>query len=62
MLESRAREIEITDVRRPIFISLLEYLYTDYLDVTVDIAMELFVTADRVCKLTSEVRVIQHLC
>ncbi|KAF1792251.1 Kelch-type beta propeller [Phytophthora cactorum] len=47
MLESRAREIQITDVRRPIFISLMEYLYTDYLDVAVDVAMELFVTADR---------------
>ncbi|UIZ27844.1 hypothetical protein KXD40_004310 [Peronospora effusa] len=47
MLESRAREIQITDVRRPIFISLMEYLYTDYIDVAVDIAMELFVTADR---------------
>ncbi|EGZ30586.1 hypothetical protein PHYSODRAFT_323948 [Phytophthora sojae] len=47
MLESRAREIQITDVRRPIFISLMEYLYTDHLDVAVDVAMELFVTADR---------------
>ncbi|KAF1792787.1 Kelch-type beta propeller [Phytophthora cactorum] len=37
-----AREIQITDVRRPIFISLMEYLYTDYLDVAVDVAMELF--------------------
>lgn len=51
MLESRAREIQITDVRRPIFISLMEYLYTDHLDVAVDVAMELFVTADRVRKL-----------
>lgn len=49
MLESRAREIQITDVRRSIFISLMEYLYTDYLDVAVDVAMELFVTADQVC-------------
>lgn len=48
MLESRAREIEITDVRRPIFLSFLEYLYSDYLDVSVEVAMELFVVADRV--------------
>ena len=48
MLESRAREISITEVRRPVFLLLMEYLYTDYLDVAVDIAMELFATADRV--------------
>lgn len=48
MLESRAREIQITDVRRPIFLSFLEYLYSDYIDVSVDVAMELFVAADRV--------------
>lgn len=48
MLESRAREIEITDVRRPIFLSFLEYLYSDFIDVSVDVAMELFVAADRV--------------
>uniref|UniRef100_A0AAV1TDC4 BTB domain-containing protein n=1 Tax=Peronospora matthiolae TaxID=2874970 RepID=A0AAV1TDC4_9STRA len=47
MLESRAREISITEVRRPVFLLLMEYLYTDYLDVAVDIAMELFATADR---------------
>ena len=52
MLESRAREIPITEVRRPIFIMLMEYLYTDHLDVAVDVAMELFATADRVRKLT----------
>ena len=42
MVESRAREIPLEDVRRPIFIALLEYLYTDEVDVALDIAMELF--------------------
>lgn len=56
MLESRAREVEITDVRRPIFLSFLEYLYSDYLDVSVDVAMELFVAADRVRTLSQFIR------
>ncbi|RLN69366.1 hypothetical protein BBJ29_000237 [Phytophthora kernoviae] len=66
MLESRAREIQITDVRRQIFISLLEYLYTDHLDVAVDVAMELFVTADRYgverLKRICESKMLSSLC
>jgi hypothetical protein len=49
MLESRSREVEITDIRLPIFLSFLEYLYSDQIDVSVDAAMDLFVVADRVC-------------
>jgi leucine-zipper-like transcriptional regulator 1 len=48
MLESRAREVVINDVRRPIFLAFLEYLYSDDIDVSVESAMELFVVADRV--------------
>uniref|UniRef100_K3WUC3 BTB domain-containing protein n=1 Tax=Globisporangium ultimum (strain ATCC 200006 / CBS 805.95 / DAOM BR144) TaxID=431595 RepID=K3WUC3_GLOUD len=66
MLESRAREVEITDIRRPIFLSFLEYLYSDYLDVSVDVAMELFVAADRYgvdrLKHICESRMLGSLC
>ena len=47
MLESRASEIAINDVRHPIFLALLEYLYTDNVDIALDIAMELFQAADQ---------------
>jgi BTB/POZ domain len=42
MLESRAKEIVLEDVRKPIFLALLEYLYTDEVEIPLDIAMELF--------------------
>jgi hypothetical protein len=47
MRESREREVVIPDVRHSIFLALLEYLYTDDLEVHLDAAMELFETADR---------------
>jgi len=47
MRESRAREIVIQDVRHPIFLALLEYLYTDEITIPLDIAMELFQAADQ---------------
>ena len=47
MVESRASEIELQDVRHKIFVVLLEYLYTDQCDVPLEIAMELFQAADR---------------
>lgn len=47
MMESRAREIELQDVRHPIFIALLEYLYTDHVEIALDMAMELFQAADQ---------------
>lgn len=46
MKESRAAEIVLPDVRHPIFLAMLEYLYTDQVNVPLDIAMELFQTAD----------------
>jgi len=39
--------IRINDVRHQIFIALLEYLYTDRVDVQLDEAMELFQAADQ---------------
>ncbi|CAN0532052.1 unnamed protein product, partial [Ectocarpus sp. 12 AP-2014] len=47
MKESRAKTITLPDVRRPIFLALLEYLYTDELDVELEVAMELFQAADQ---------------
>ncbi|KAH8090031.1 galactose oxidase [Aureococcus anophagefferens] len=46
-LPPRASEIAINDVRHPIFLALLEYLYTDNVDIALDIAMELFQAADQ---------------
>ena len=48
MRESRAGEIEIANIRKPIFLSFLEYLYTDHIEIPTEIAMELFVVADQV--------------
>ncbi|GLD93498.1 hypothetical protein PINS_up002090 [Pythium insidiosum] len=66
MLESRAREVVINDVRRPIFLLFLEYLYSDDIDVSVECAMELFVVADRYgvdrLKRICERRMLQSLC
>ncbi|CAM9788441.1 unnamed protein product [Chrysoparadoxa australica] len=47
MKESRAREIVLPDVRQPIFLALLEYLYTDEVEIPLDMAMELFQAADQ---------------
>lgn len=48
MLESTAREVEISDVSRATFLSLLEYVYTDRLAVADEDIKELFIAADRV--------------
>ena len=47
MAEARQREVVINDVRHPIFLALLEYLYTDNVDISLEIAMELFQAADQ---------------
>ncbi len=41
-MESRASEIAIPDVKHATFLLLLEYLYSDEVDVTVETAMDLF--------------------
>ena len=46
-MESRASELLVEDVRYDIFLLLLEFLYSDRVDVTLDVAMELFQAADR---------------
>ena len=53
MLESTAREVEIADVSRATFLSLLEYVYTDRLIVADEGVQEVFVAADRVCVLVA---------
>jgi hypothetical protein len=47
-MESSAREVEISDVSRATFLSLLEYVYTDRLVVADGDLTELFIAADRV--------------
>jgi len=47
MKESKQRQIELKDVRYPIFLALLEYLYTDDVNVGQEIAMELLQAADQ---------------
>ncbi|GMF25566.1 unnamed protein product [Phytophthora lilii] len=47
MMESTAREVEIADVSRKTFLSLLEYVYTDRLVAAEDDLKDLFVAADR---------------
>lgn len=46
-MESKATEIVIEDVKHSVFLQLLEYLYSDHVDVTLDSSMELLHTADR---------------
>jgi len=46
MRESDEMEVKITDFRYPIFLALIEYIYTDLVDVTPEVAIELFVVAD----------------
>ncbi len=46
MMESNLSTIHLEDVRYQIFLSILEYLYTDKLEVQVESAMELFAAAD----------------
>lgn len=49
MREAQMSTIHIDEVRYEIFLSILEYLYTDELDLTFHNAMELFEAADRFC-------------
>ena len=47
MMESAQSDIVIEDVSYDAFLSLLTYLYTDHVTITVDNAMILFQVADR---------------
>ena len=48
MVQSSAHEVEIQDVRLPIFLSFLDYLYTGHVAAEQDQSMELYAVADRV--------------
>lgn len=47
MREAQQKTITINSVSYKVFIALLEYLYTDEIEITLDIAMDLFVAADQ---------------
>ncbi|KAM3567553.1 hypothetical protein VYU27_010305, partial [Nannochloropsis oceanica] len=47
MREAREGEVVLPDVRYPIFLSLLEYLYTDSLTIDLPTSFQLFEAADR---------------
>lgn len=49
MRESTQSTIPLSQVRYPIFLSILEYLYTDAVSINISDAMELFVAADQFC-------------
>jgi RCC1 and BTB domain-containing protein len=46
MRESVERMVPIVDISRPVFLLLLEYIYTDSVKVTVENAVELYIAAD----------------
>ena len=57
MLETSAREVEIVDVRLPIFFAFLEYLYTEEVAADKkDEYMELYVVADQLYVVADRVR------
>lgn len=65
MIESRQATIRIEQVPHPIFLSVLEYLYTDQLRISLNNAMDLFEAADLFCiprlKTMCEKRMLQSI-
>ena len=65
MRESRLSTIRIEEVRHSVFLSILEYLYTDNVRINLEEAMELFEAADLYCiprlKTMCEKRMIQSI-
>jgi hypothetical protein len=65
MIESRQSTIRIEQVPHPIFLSVLEYLYTDQLRISLNNAMDLFEAADLFCiprlKTMCEKRMLQSI-
>merc|ERR1719333_1454780 len=47
MREAQQRSIAISSVSYRVFLGVLEYLYTDEIEIGLDIAMDLFVAADQ---------------
>ena len=66
MKESTMKTIRIELVSHPVFLQVLEYLYTDQLTIPFDSAMELFQAADLFCiprlKTMCEKRMLQSIC
>mmetsp|Transcript_12295 Transcript_12295/g.23892 ORF Transcript_12295/g.23892 Transcript_12295/m.23892 type:complete len:561 (-) Transcript_12295:219-1901(-) len=66
MKESHEKEIHIGDTRHDVFLALLHFLYTDCVDVSAEIAIELYVLADLYAldrlKSNCETIVHQKLC
>jgi len=66
MKESKMATIRIEQVSHPIFLQVLEYLYTDALQIPFESAMELFEAADLFCiprlKTMCEKRMLQSIC
>ena len=65
MKESNMSKIRIEQVSHPIFLQVMEYLYTDQLKIPVESAMELFEAADLFCiprlKQMCERRILQSI-
>jgi hypothetical protein len=65
MKESKMGTVDIQQVSHPIFLQVLEYLYTDQLRVPLESAMELFEAADLFCiprlKTMCEKRMLQSI-
>jgi N-acetylneuraminic acid mutarotase len=65
MREASQSTIPIEQVSHPIFLNILEYLYTDQLEIALDSAMELFQAADLFCiprlKTMCEKRMLQSI-
>lgn len=65
MKESSLDTINLEQVRQPIFLSVLEYLYTDHVTIPLHDAMELFEAADLFCiprlKTMCEKRMLQSI-
>merc|ERR1719506_1972107 len=47
MLEASMKEIVINHVQKSVFLAVLEFLYTDEMEIKLDMAMDLFVAADQ---------------
>jgi len=47
MREAQEKTVTINNVSHRVFLALLEYLYTDEVEISLDIAMDLFVAADQ---------------
>lgn len=49
MIESTSKEIQISNITYPTFLTVLRYLYTDQVEINLETAMELFEAADLFC-------------